>query len=509
MSVTNTQYGGRNLAAYNFAGFAAIAFMVFLLATQPFFLTDVLHLSSERVGATVGILGVVDELTVVGCSPLLGALTDQINTWAANSRFLPSGTRLIAFGGFVVLGLALAGYSTAHAVFPGLWCWRVIFAVGASAIMGSITVMLHEANNSDFGWSRVMWRLESEPLLQEENGNAAETTEATSPAKYNRKNGRLAALLGVSTGLGAVFSVAFFLTLPVRLVSRLPNLTRAESFRMAYVIIGAVAAVAGAVVYCFAYDSAHQQNRIRDAVPRARYWKLLLQGFDVLRRSRDVQLAHVGGFVARSTGVATAVFIPVMVYKFYSAIGACGDVPDLALKADCYDGYVFLAILTGVAQTVALVSSPLWGVVADIGRWGSRTTLVAALVCGMAGCFGLCVLGASEDPYDPRSISCFVLVSLLGLSQVGTIISSMSLLSEVGTARELIDETAAHGEVTDGHRVIGSISGIYNLCGGVGILFITAIGGWWSDSWVFGPFLLLGTFNVLLVAVAARNLNRS
>lgn len=502
----NPRYRGRNLAAYNFAGFAAIALVVFLLATQPFFLTDVLRLPSERVGAAIGILGVVDELTVVVCGPLLGALTDKINAWAASTTCVPSGTRVIELASFVVLGAAFAGYGAAHSVFPDLLWWRAVFAVGATGTMGTMTVMLHEANNSDFDWSRVVWRADSRPLLADPEADSDPPTAGDAAAegafgtndgrRLRRKNGRLAALLGVSTGVGAVFSVSFFLTLPVRLSNHLPNLTRAASLRLAYQILGGVACGAGAVVYVFAYDCVRQRKLANAAAaPIVGYGALLRQGFEASRHSRDVQLAHVGGFVARSTGVATAVFIPVMVYKFYSAIGACGDAPDVSppLKADCYDGYIFLAILTGVAQTVALVSSPAWGLVADMRRWGSRTTLVGALVCGMAGCFGLCFSGSAVDVYDPRCASCFVLVSLIGLSQIGTVISSMSLLSEVGTH-----------DLSKGHQVIGSISGIYSLCGGVGILLIMAIGGWWSDSWVFGPFLLLGSFNVVLIGVATR-----
>lgn len=504
MAPLNPRYRGRNLAAYNFAGFSAIALVVFLLATQPFFLTDVLRLPSERLGATIGTLGVVDEVVVVVCGPLLGALTDKINCWAAAATRVPSGPRVVELASFVVLGAALAGYGgAARTVFPDLWWWRAVFAVGAAGTMGTMTVMLHEANNSDFEWSRVGFGRARGPEAErflgadgpEDSGGAAESSPLAAPRA--RKNGRLAALLGVATGLGAVFSVSFFLTLPVHLSNHFPDLTRAASLRSAYMVLGAVACAAGVVVFLFAYDCVDQRKHhsAAAAAPTVGYLQLLRQGFEASRHSRDVQLAHVGGFVARATAVATSVFIPVMVYKFYSAIGACGDAPELSTppKTDCYDGYIFLAILTGVAQTVALVSSPVWGLVADMRRWGSRTTLVAALVCGMAGCFGLCLSGSAADVYDPRCVSCFVLVSLIGLSQIGTVISSMSLLSDVG----------AH-DLSKGHQVIGSISGIYSLCGGVGILLITAIGGRWSDSWVFGPFLLLGAFNVVLIAVATR-----
>lgn len=499
----NPRYRGHNLIAYNFAGFAAVAFVVFLLASQPFYLTDVLGLSSEKVGSAIGTLGVVDELTVVICAPLLGALNDRINAWAFKRPGFPSGPRLLQLTSFSILALALMGYGKgAWRIFPDLWFWRIVFAMGVTGTMSIMTVMLHEANNSDFDWRRVIfWRPSSErppflsPLLGPVDGAGHAHTTPRSAAS-REKNGRLSALLGVSTGLGAVFSVSVFLTLPVRL-SGYFDLSREYSLRLSYLILGGVAFVVGIVVYFAAYDSVKQKresSRSHEEPSQLGYFALLRKGVQASRNDHQIQLAYAGAFVARSTTVATSVFIPLVVYKYYSAIGACGDHPNVAEipnQSDCYDGYIFLAILTGVAQVVALVSSPLWGIVADIRRLGSRVTLAAASIFGGVGSFCLCIFGSTSEIYDPRRVSCFVWVSLIGLSQIGTIISSMSLLSQVGQRDSMRN-----------HQVIGSISGIYSLCGGVGILLITKIGGTWSDIWVFGPFLLLGIFNVLLTLFA-------
>lgn len=82
------------------------------------------------------------------------------------------------------------------------------------------------------------------------------------------------------------------------------------------------------------------------------------------------------------------------------------------------------------------------------------------------------------------------MILLVGVSQMGIIMSSMSLLGGVvKDTRDLIS--------------IGSISGVYSLFGGVGILLLTLIGGEWSDRWILGPFMLLGIFNAVLLAGAS------
>ena len=74
---------------------------------------------------------------------------------------------------------------------------------------------------------------------------------------------------------------------------------------------------------------------------------------------------------------------------------------------------------------------------------------------------------------------------------MGAIIALMSLVSKAG---QLLEDTE--------HRVIGSITGLYNLSGGIGILVIAKLGGTWSDHWVFGPFFILGLCNLILMAGA-------
>lgn len=477
----NRNYRNRNLFAYNFAGFACVAVVVFLAATQPFYLSDVLKIDPDKVGSAIGTLGFLDEIVAITLAVFVGTLNDKINCWAWR-RLVPSGTRVLQLGGFGVMSVALAGYGKFAAdLFPDLWLWRGLFALGFTACMSMATVMLHETNNSDFRWMNLaFWRAREEHV-----------TESEAPPR----NGRLAALLGMSTGLGAVFSVAVLLPLPVKIGDHHPELASRDTLQRLYLYLAAGVVVCGVVVFFLAYDSVRNRGLVAleaDEEPKKLYVELLREGLKVGQKDAAVQLAYASGFVARSTAVANSVFIPLMVYKFYFAHGKCSlqdylkksDVPQ---KDTCYEGYVFLAILTGVAQTVALVSAPVWGVLVDARKMGTSVSLMVAAGLGAVGSFGLCLAGWKLDAYDPRNVWCFLLVSCVGLSQIGTIIAGMSLLSAVGLSVQ-----------DHKHHVIGGISGTYTLCGGVGILVITKLGGSWADRWVFAPFFILGLINALL-----------
>lgn len=496
--ILNPGYKVRNLLALNFAGFACISLVVFLLASQPFYLSDVIGVDLKKIGSVVGTLGVLDELTSILVALFLGTFNDKLNFWARSSkRFFPSGPRILEFAGFILLAVALLGYGKlSRHVFPDLWFWRAVFAVAVTACMSIVTVMLHEANNSDFAWTDLaFWKMYQKKPEHDEVELGLLTEEPVYAPQQNKKHGKLSALLGVSTGLGAVFSVSFFLTLPVKLSDHNSDLTRAGSVKLAYVILSGFALIAAVVVFLFAYDNAKSRKEHGDIeaelARELSYFELLKQGLEASKNNRRVQLAYVSTFVSRSTTVANAVFIPLMVFKYYSENGQCsGSVLESAntpLKDDCYDGYVFLAILTGVAQTVALISSPLWGVLVDSKRLGCLMTLLTASVSGMIGAYGLCLASIGDGGYDPRNALCFILVSFIGLSQIGTIIASMSLISSVGLTVESAE-----------HKVIGSISGCSSVFGGIGILAITKIGGSWSDSWTFAPFFILGSLNVVL-----------
>lgn len=460
--------------AFNFAGFACISIVVFLSSTQPFFITEVIGIKqNEKIGSIIGTLGFFDELTAIVSAPLLGTLTDKMNLLP----FPFSGTRVTQSLSLLVVAFALLGYSRFSTSVNDLLVFRCIFAVGVTACMSMVTVTLNELSNSDFAFHKfVFWKQHGYELVEDSE---------------SKKNGKYAALIGISTGLGAIFAVSMFLTLPVRLVDKYPQLDMKASLKLSYSAIAIYGVVAGLILFATLYDFKRANRRATSlesedveepvTLTEDSYFHLLYTGIQIARSNSEIQLSYIGAFVARSTTVATSVFIPLLVYNYYYDKGNCDS--EFPSKSTCYDGYIFAAILTGVAQTVALILSPLWAWLIDSDRFGKHKSLFVAAALGLFGNYGLCLFATNTlDKYDPRTPTCFIMVSFIGLSQIGIIITSMSLLSGLKKDPNM-----------------GSLSGLYSLSGGLGILILTKLGGIWSDNWILGPFFLLGTFNLLLV----------
>ena len=445
-----SNYKLRNLIVFNLSAFACIAFVVFLTSSQPFFITDVLGIDDSHIGRIIGTLGVFDELTCIVMSPLIGTLHDQIN----HSQLWLNGTRIIVMGGFVMIFASFFIYGLMNfSLWRVLVIPRVLFALGVTSCMSMVPVMLNQLVYSDFKVSGVyFWRHQS--IASGNNiGN----------------NSRYAAMVGMASGLGAIFSVSLFLTLPVRLLTDF-DLSSALALQMSFLVIGCISFVSGLILMSFLYGGKSQSPN-----SHPKYFEVLRHGFNHVRHDSNAQLACAGGFVARSTSVQIAVFVPLYVYDFFHRSGQCDS--DIPSKANCYDGYIFAAILTGVAQTMGLISSPFWGVLSD--KFGRQTCLLASAGFGLIGNLLICVLNAD----DPRNVVTFILVSFIGISQIGSVITSMSLISVI-------------------NNVVGSVSGIYNLCGGIGILILSQCGGIWSDNWIYGSFLLMSIFNGILILLA-------
>ena len=508
--VLNPRYRARNLVAYNVAGFVCIAFAVFLLSTQPFYLSQVMSRDRSEMGATVGSLGVMDEVAAIAVAPLFGTLIDYINQLAWRHSLLPSGTRCTAAIAFFLLFASLCSYgSWAKRVFPDVYIARTVFAMGVTGVMSSVVVLLHEAIFSDFNWQKlVFWgnlgadRLQrgpSEGDVEDSERSSLLDSQDTSTAggqSSTRSNGKLSALLGIATGLGSIFAVSCLLTLPNRLGESHPYLAPADTLRMAYIIVGCSSLILALVLVLFFYDCVRERRAAGYSSPtsdqtRIPYFRMMHQGLEAAKNNPRIRVAYCGTLVSRGTSVAITVFIPLLVFKFYNASGKCGlsALPD-PLGHSCKEGYVFLAILTGVAQTVALLLTPIWGILVDLRRVGSVKTLTLAAVLGALGSLGLCVLGSGVSAYDPRNAWCFVAANFIACSQFGLIIGSTSLISAFG-----------ENKTEEDPKYIGCVTGFYQLCGGLGVLILSSVGGAWSDRWILGPFLVLGIFDLALVLV--------
>lgn len=457
-----------NYIAFNYAGFACIAAIVFLTSTQPFYIKEVIGIEPKpgsnkdtKIGRIVGGLGFFDEIVSMSTAPILGAVNDILNSQGL------AGARIIQSFSFIVIALALFGYALNRNLIPTMLILRGVFALGVTGCMSMVTVMLNQLSMSDFSFKK-LWGKDDD-----EGEGEGEVLVLNAP----RKNGKFAAIMGVATGIGAIFSVSTLVTLPVKF-SEWSDMKSALAG--SYIVVMVFALVSFAILFIFLYKPKVEPESIH-------HGHFLKEGIQFSKHSKEAQVAFVGAFVARSTTVATTLYIPLVVYNWYYNVGECKSKDNWAGKMTCYDGYIFSAILTGVAQTVALVSAPFWGYLGDSSRVGKYRTLALAGLFGVLGNFGLSLVTTITN-YNPKTVWCFLGVSVIGLSQIGLIISSMSILSGI----------------EDAQQIMGSLSGLYSFAGGLGIMIITLIGGLLADVWVLGPFFILGVFNVVLLMICLK-----
>lgn len=463
--------GAIHLSSY--LGFCAVtvAAFVFINAEQPFVLSDVYH-KVKGSGSIVSVLALADELTNILFAPLWGALSDKI------------GTRYVAVSGLALLAIGTFLYPLADSIYPTLVLIRIIFASGASACVSMMTAMLAEYSITTLSLERDSVETAASigfgavPLLAQENGPEWEVGQQ-SP----QKTGKVAGLVGFASGCGAVLAVSLLLPLPTILgYEDHPATAVTAAFR--YVAIGLL--VLGVVLLLTLY-----QNQAKGLIAWVRgrdfsifeeaalnvsttqntgYWELLAAGFGAARNDRALQLAYVGGVVARASSVAITLFIPLLANDWYYKTGKCIE------GKGCRDGYVLAAILTGCANLASLLGAPILGFVVD-------RSSVAKVLCGSSVLGALTMLAWVLMP-SPASALGVIFSVMMGLASTGVMTESMVLCTK--KRRDFS----------------GSVAGVYSLCGGIGILLLTQIGGPIADVWVKAPFVVLGVLYAILAFIS-------
>lgn len=297
------------------------------------------------------------------------------------------------------------------------------------------------------------------------------------------------------------------------------------------------------------------------------YTHLLLASLRLGLTDPHIALGYLGGFVARASTVAISLFVPLYVNAYFIGHGFCRgnpDDPSPDLKRECRAAYVLASALTGAAQLVALLCAPLFGYLSGRGRRQRGGTVgsggkkgidvnVPVLVAAGLGVIGYAAFPQLPSPEfidkDGRggNPAVFLIVALLGISQIGAIVCSLGSLGRGVLGRDVaVDEKKAssgggaendgsgnHPEAGETEALLGggngsrngtagettpsplnpascsriylkgSIAGVYSLCGGAAILLLTKLGGFLFDTTVPGaPFYMMAAFNGVLFVVS-------
>ncbi|KAI1742228.1 hypothetical protein F4680DRAFT_413326 [Xylaria scruposa] len=376
-----------------------------------------------------------------------------------------------------------------------------------------------------------------------------------------RKPSALAGFVGLFTGCGALVALVLFLPLPAQF-SKKEGVTPARAITDSFYVVATVALAVAIFVFfglrglkgeeakgwrmllglkdrdsssSSAQDGAaqtHTNGKRSYAEKPLPYHHLLLSSLRLGATDPHIALGYLGGFVARASTVAISLFLPLYVNAYFMSHGFCQGSPNDPspdLKRECRAAYVLAASLSGAAQLIALLCAPVFGYVNARRYRGMNLGVLVATTLGVIGYVVFPRLASPEfKNIDGRGGSAvvFLVVALLGISQIGAIVCSLGSLGRGVLGDDVVigssytsdggdqsEETEAllsngstrrkGGEKVSRVQLKGSIAGVYSWCGGAAILLLTKLGGYLFDKLSNGaPFYMMAIFNALLLVAS-------
>ncbi|KAJ6015418.1 hypothetical protein N7540_010009 [Penicillium herquei] len=521
----------------------SIAFLVFINSSISFVVTDLVGLHDGE-GDAVGTLGFADELLALVACPLWGVLSDRI------------GVRHVCTIGYAIIALALVLFVQATNVYPQLLLGRLLFSLGGSAVSTMVTAVLPTVTGKAFHKEAYRTSVSSDLTITPERVRGfPNNNTANSSAPKASPSARLSGFVGLFAGCGALVSLGVFLPLPARFAK--VGLSPSEAIQRSYYLVAVVAIIISGVSFMGLRNLPGEERKgwrsLRntnaqhlDDSPsglieptKLPYWKQLTTAMLLGFQNRSIGLGYIGGFVARASSVGISLFIPLAVNHYFRISGLCDEEHEPEpgagmgdIKKACPQAYILASILTGVSQLIALIAAPAFGFLTDKSRRYNVPLLVAAFT-GVVGYIAFAQLPNPQFKAPEGNLSVFIVMGLIGISQIGAIVCSLAVLSN-GILRVSLDDDNLHkiyvaqrdcpdiqddcseaGE--EGQPLLvgsvsrrlehlshlkGSIAGVYSLYGGAGILLLTKVGGLLFDRISSGaPFYIMAAFNGILLVV--------
>ncbi|ARN73391.1 MFS transporter [Oceanicoccus sagamiensis] len=281
---------------------------------------------------------------------------------------------------------------------------------------------------------------------------------ATVAADYpqNAIRGKMIAIIGVLNGLGVVTLNAVYGRLPSIFVDAGVDSVTAGRYAL-FVVVGICLLVAlvlrlglkpGAPV-------SHEESKSSIELARA--------GFKQAKNPR-IALAYASAFVARSDVVILGTFLMAWGVSTGQAMG-------LTVAEATQKGTIIFVI----TQSSALVFSPIIGFFMD-----KVNRITGVTFCMFLGGIGFTLPALIDNPLESAAIPIFI---VMGIGQISAFLGGTILIGQEAPKSER-----------------GSVVGMFNVFGAVGILVATGIGGRMFDQiGPAAPFVLIGMANFLLV----------
>ncbi|MBB5210145.1 MFS transporter [Microbulbifer hydrolyticus] len=361
-----------------------------------------------------------------------GMVSGLLNFWAeiaiiiAVAVFGPLsdrfGRRPVTGFGFLLISAGVALYPHARDI-SQLLVFRLVYAVGIAAVTTTIVALVAD-------------------YVRDES------------------RGRATGLQGVMNGVGAMVCVFLLLQLPA--ILQRGGATAHEAGIQTYSLVAAIAFITGILMLVGLKPGSR--------VPSEHSESLLSITRNGLRAARDpkIALAYGASFVARGNLMIVGTFFTLWVTNYGTT----------EMGMSRADALARAGMIVGIAQGCALLGAPLFGIMADkITR--VRALIIALLVSAIG--YGSTIF--ITDPFSTGMIVCAVLI---GLGEIGCIITSGVLIAQ---------------QAPESHR--GAVIGFFTLSGAVGILVASVVGGYLFDTWrASGPFVFFALVAALVLVWA-------
>ncbi|MCB1710694.1 MAG: MFS transporter, partial [Halioglobus sp.] len=336
------------------------------------------------------------------------------------------GRRLVTAAGFVLIAAGIFMYGCARDI-PGLLIGRVIYSAGIAAISTMLITLMADYVS-------------------------------------NPSRGRATGYLGIMNGLGAMTAALFLLKLPAMFKSGGMD---AEGAAFAtYATMATVTLAIGAVMF-FGLRGGRQAFHGRKTPMLHQLREGIAEG-----RRPIIALAYSASFVARGNLAVVGTF-----FTLWASVYGSSELGMTSAEAIKKGGGIL-----AISYMASLLSAPLFGMMVD--RMNRVSALAMSLLVGATG------YGSTYWLQDPFGLPAIASLVLIGMAEVGCIITSGVLIAE---------------QAPD--RLRGSVVGVFTLTGAIGILVASVVGGYLFDHWQqTGPFVFFGLISaaVLLWALLLR-----
>ncbi|NRQ33186.1 MFS transporter [Nonomuraea sp. NN258] len=270
----------------------------------------------------------------------------------------------------------------------------------------------------------------------------------------DRSRGKSYGMLGVFGGLGGLAAVFGLARLPDAFERT--GMTPVAAARWSFLVVAA-----GLIVIGWAMWAALSPLKTVAHVPLSR---LVREGV-ALARDPGVALSYAAALVARADLAVVSSFLSLWIINAAKDAGMTG--PQALARA---------GMIVGIAHTVALLAAPLFGWLGD--RIARQNLVIGCQVVAALAYLSTLLIA------DPLGPGMYLVAVFAGLGEIAGITTAGPLLAQqVPAARR------------------GSAFGVQALCGALGILIVSAVGGLLFDSWrPAAPFVVSAGLGLCVVA---------